>query len=68
MTHPLSDLTHLDAIGVMAEAHQQLQSDPNSTLRELAEARRVLRKAEAFQFSLTPDNFDFSSLWQDNGD
>lgn len=65
MTHPLSDFTHLDAIGVLAEAHIELKQDPTSTLREIAEARKTLLKAEAFQFSLTPKHFNFPFVDED---
>lgn len=67
MTQPLSGLTHLDAIGIMAAAHRDLREDPRSSSREIAEAKKVLLKAEAFQLSLTQTNFDFQT-YLDNGD
>jgi hypothetical protein len=60
MTDGLEDLTHLDAIGIMANAYARLAKDPASTKGELREAMRVLSKATAYQFSLTDDNFTFN--------
>jgi hypothetical protein len=60
MTEGLEDLTHLDAIGIMANAYARLAKDPASTKGELREAMRVLSKATAYQFSLTDDNFTFN--------
>ena len=60
MDPSLGEFTHLDAIGIMAAAHLQLQQDPRCTLRELSEAGRILKKAEDYQFSLTVKHFDFS--------
>jgi len=59
MTEGLEDLTHLDAIGIMATAYARLAKDPTTTKRELREAMRVLHKAEAYQLSLTDDDFTF---------
>jgi hypothetical protein len=57
--HGLEQLTHLDAIGVMATARHELREDKTATKAELAEATRLLRKASAFQLSLTQPGFDF---------
>ena len=51
MTHPLHGFTHLDAIGILAQAHLELRQDSRSSLRELSEASQVLRKAEEFQLT-----------------
>lgn len=59
MAEELSDLTHLDAIGIMANAYARLAKDPTTPKGELREAMRVLHKAEAYQLSLTDDNFTF---------
>jgi hypothetical protein len=63
MDQPLDGLTHLDAIAIMAQAHLELRHDPRASLREVAEAKRVLLKAEAYQLSLTQRNFDFTSCF-----
>lgn len=62
MTHPngLEQFTHLDAIGVMAQARHELREDSTATRQELAEATRLLKKASAFQLSLTHSGFDFN--------
>jgi len=60
VTEGLQDLTHLDAIGIMANAYARLVKDPTSTKGELREAMRVLSKATAYQFSLTDDNHTFT--------
>jgi hypothetical protein len=60
MTEGLEDLTHLDAIGIMANAYARLAQDPTTKKGELREAMRVLSKATAYQFSLTDDNFTFN--------
>ena len=64
MTHPLHGFTHLDAIGILAQAHLELRQDSRSSLRELSEASQVLRKAEEFQFSLTQNHFDFTGCYE----
>jgi hypothetical protein len=60
MTEGLENLTHLDAIGIMANAYARLTNDPTSTKGELREAMRVLAKATAYQFSLTDDSYTFT--------
>jgi hypothetical protein len=60
MTEGLQDLTHLDAIGIMANAYARLVKDPTSTKEELREAMRVLSKATAYQLSLTDDKYTFT--------
>lgn len=55
----LEQLTHLDAIGIMAKARHELRDDKTATTAELAEATRLLKKASAFQLSLTQPGFDF---------
>ena len=60
MTHDgLEQLTHLDAIGIMARARLELREDKTATRQDLAEATRLLKKASAFQLSLTHPGFDF---------
>lgn len=60
MTHQgLEQFTHLDAIGVMAQARHELREDSTATRQELAEATRLLKKASAYQLSLTHSGFDF---------
>ena len=60
MTEGLEDLTHLDAIGIMANAYARLAQDPTTKKGELREAMRVLSKATAYQFSLTDDDYPFN--------
>jgi hypothetical protein len=60
VTEGLEDLTHLDAIGIMANAYARLAKDPASTKGELREAMRVLSKAEDYQLSLTDDDYSFN--------
>lgn len=57
--HGLEQLTHLDAIGIMATARHRLREDKTATRQDLAEATRLLKKASAFQLSLTNPGFDF---------
>jgi hypothetical protein len=58
--HGLEQFTHLDAIGIMATARHELREDKATTKAELAEATRLLKKAAAFQLSLTQPGFDFN--------
>ena len=60
MTEGLEDLTHLDAIGIMADAYARLAQDPTTKKGELREAMQVLSKAEEYQLSLTDDNYPFN--------
>jgi hypothetical protein len=60
MTEGLEDLTHLDAIGIMANAYARLAQDPTTKKGELREAMRVLSKAEDYQLSLTDDDYSFN--------
>ena len=64
MSNSLGDLTHLDAIGIMADARHLLLANPRSTSREIAEATRVLKKAEQYQLSLTTNSYDYSSWYE----
>ena len=63
MKNRLEELTHLDAIGVMAQFHYELRQNPRSSLRELKDATAVLGQAEEYQLCLTQDHFDFEESY-----